>query len=323
MTNGDRSTHERHATGSGGRTKRESWTFWTDTINKVVMPLATLVLSAAVFAGTTRANHAERQSKAETQCRDDTKHLFSDAESLIDLAAAGGAQPVASNPSPGQGTANALSNAAPATVISKNDGIVARARAIDVGGRFVLEECQGATITIPANVNYTLCTLASFVPNTDVQQGLRVTAGDIAAQNGSLRTVDENGASKRSGCSSPPAAAVPAPQEFTLYLQYPNTLTRDAVNPFIAQLRTDGLAGHKIDVPGAEAVSPPTKSTLRCLKAADCAIATPIAVQLSKMLGNADIQLLNLSQRYEARTDVKPGTLEFWLAPQDAARLPK
>lgn len=309
MTDRDGSSKRRKSAGTSRDGRRDSLVFWTDTVNKVVMPFATLVLSAAVFAGTTRANHADRQSKAEAQCRDGTMHLLSDAQGLIDFAAVGGARPTGSG----------------AGLTSNNDQLVARAEAIDVGGKFLLQECDVANLSIPENVNHTLCTLAPFVPDTDVKQSLLTTAVDIASQNGSVRSVEQQGASKRTGCiSEPTALATPAaPAELTLYLQYPNGMDREALTPFISAIRAQGLAGRKIVVPGAEAVSPPSKSTLRCLKAADCAVATPIAVHLSKMLGNADIQVLNLSRQYEARTDVKPGRLEFWLSSQDAASLPK
>jgi hypothetical protein len=296
-----------------------------DTFSKVVLPVATLLLSVAVFLGTRAAATAESQSKAKAQCRDSTVALLAETEAYVLMS------PDASTGAAGENNGAAAPLVARASRV--NDQLVARAQKIDVEAKFLDQNCRDAGLPIPLNVQRSLCTAANLVPDADIKSGLILTADSIA---------DRNDRSDLVGCDvSPPngqlgglaqgvapnpnaenaVGSAPTPRDappLRLFVQYPQSAGRGAADPLREAILAKGLAGQKIIVPAAEAVSMPvTASTLRCLKAVDCARAAPLVTALNAMLERPTVKLLDLSSRYNSRSDVRTGDLELWLTAAD------
>jgi len=296
-----------------------------DTFSKVVLPVATLLLSVAVFVGTRAAANAESQSKAKAQCRDSTVALLAETEAYVLMP---------SEPADGASGPSSTSTGSLVARASRiNDQLVARAQKIDVEAKFLDQNCRDADLLIPVNVQRSLCTAANLVPDAEVKAGLISTANSIAHRNGrdNLDGCKMPGSPAPQQPASNPSVHVnesvedpsaqpplrPAPR-LRLFVQYPQAAGRGAADPLREAIISRGLAGQKIVVPAAEAVSAPvTTSTLRCLKVVDCARAAPLVTALNAMLARPSVKLLDLSSRYNSRSDVRAGDLELWLTTDD------
>jgi hypothetical protein len=287
-----------------------------ETVQKIAVPVGTLLLSLAVYLGTREANAADRESKSRAQCREGTISLLNEAEQLISLAEGA---PTARSDAWGDGRFN--------------DRLVARAHKVNVAAQFVEQDCRAAGVKIPVDVQRTLCTLREFVPDTQVRGGLVQTANAIAAQSSTglsdcATAIGSSAAAATGGLVSDVnvvsrSAEQPVPRPlgpFTLYIHYPQGSDVDAVNELGRSIAAKGLAGHRVLIPPAEAIEGAiVSSTLRCLKATDCAYADRMVEALNAKLQTPGVRVLDLSARYGARTDIRNGRFELWLAARDLA----
>ena len=299
-----------------------------DTFSKVFLPVGTLLLSVAVFVGTRTAAVAESRSVAKTQCREGTIGLLTEAESFIVKSTEQPAAQTGQN-APAQPSAGLLARAN-----GINDQLTARGQKIDVAAKFLDQNCQDAGIVIPLNVQRSLCTVAALTPDNDVKAGLIETADSIAARAGQPNAncgarppgaVASNGASSANPANAivnnngPVPAPPPPPRTpIRLFIQYPRDAGPGAADALRQAINTSGLAGRKVIVPPAEAMAVRIDySSLRCLKSVDCAHAQPIVASINTLLGRPAVRLLDLSARYDSRSDVRAGDYELWLTAND------
>ena len=290
-----------------------------DTLNRIVLPLGTFMLSIAIYFGTRDANAADRASKANAQCHNGTIQLLSQVENLIDEIESGG---VAQKTQTQQGSAS-------------NNSIVAKAQRIDVSAQFVEQDCAEAKSQIPLGVQRSLCQLGRLIPDNDVKASLTSTADEIVRRANAQELLGCGVATTKAVV---PAATAPSQQQsfeigravpqkyqpsakLAIYIQYPKGTPADQVEYIRGQVAKTGLLGHRTLVPPAQAVAPPSSSTLRCLKVSDCAYAAQVASELAATLGLHNLQVLDLGARYNARTDIRNGVFELWLAPDTVRQI--
>lgn len=121
------------------------------------------------------------------------------------------------------------------------------------------------------------------------------------------------------GPSGPKASAIAAAQQpglsGRLFIQISDERQRGRAEALRDTLARDAPVSWPLTVVnGIELAGPVHTNELRCLKAADCARAKPLADAIAKAGGLKELRVIDLSARFERSEKVKPGTYELWLA---------
>ncbi len=107
-------------------------------------------------------------------------------------------------------------------------------------------------------------------------------------------------------------AQIPRPTAIRIFLHIAEQGQYSGAKELQWSLRGSSLDGTKIVVPGIEMVDQ-ADDTLRCLKRQDCQRAEEVAALVNSKLRGRSLRIVNLSSRYEGRSNVRPGTYEVWL----------
>jgi hypothetical protein len=171
---------------------------------------------------------------------------------------------------------------------------------------YTVQYCKQAGLDLP-----------SVVTSTIQQQ--KLAARGTAAEDSLTRTSAEASDITRGDSPAARPVAVPAPDGgvIRLFIQIVDERQRAAAAALQQKLDGQVVAGRRIAVQGIERVAGGGDNSLRCLKAADCRQAGPLAALINQDLTAPNIAVTDLSPRFEKATGVAPGTYELWFGAGD------
>ena len=118
--------------------------------------------------------------------------------------------------------------------------------------------------------------------------------------------------------SAPQAATSPASvaRQIRSFVHITDPSQLSFANEVRAKLSRATFEGTPIETPDTRFVAKgPSITELRCLKAADCAIADEVAADVALVLGSERVPVFDMHGSYENDTRIRVGNFELWLAP--------
>lgn len=178
-----------------------------------------------------------------------------------------------------------------------------------IDSQFVELTCSGASMPVSAELSGVLGEVSRMLPKGSSKNLIQNTA-DAAETN-------NKAAQPRPEASIAPVIAVsqqPDP-DGRLFIQISDERQRGRAEALRDTLARDAPVSWPLTVVnGIELAGPVHTNELRCLKAADCVRAKPLADAIVRAGGLKELRVIDLSARFERSEKVKPGTYELWLA---------
>ena len=151
-----------------------------------------------------------------------------------------------------------------------------------------------------------------YVSNGQDEKLVRIVRADVAA------------AVKNDEALQTKVAQVDSGLPVRIYFHIRQEQDRARANELARALETSVTDVGAIDVPGVELKSSgPDKSELRCFKKAECTDLAPKLLQSFKDSSFGEIELRDLSQRYENSKGIRPKHFEVWFAALATADAPR
>lgn len=246
---------------------------------KVFAAYGSLAIPVCIALATVAINiNQQRQSAAET-CRDKTLKFFDEAAAALDK----------------------LQQLDKAGQSIKADITDPQAIALEL----LTESCQRGGVEVPSGVRTAIERLYAYSPEESTRESLAASAkrADASVAPDRLLAVPASA----SGVAMSNTGVV------RVFLHISKESQRPAAKLLEGNLEQQLLYGRKIDVPGIELVPGGSRSSLRCLKQADCAKAPGLEAMIKQLFPQLSLDISNLSGRYEHEPGVKAGTYEVWL----------